>query len=199
MRTSIGSPLPLPGVDPADAAEVGTLRPPAREARVSVGTVLSVNVSDGGVPKLSVPSARVTATGVEGDRQGDTEHHGGPEQTLCLFSAEVIEYWRAEGHPIQAGSVGENLTIADLDWSVLGPGAILRIGEQLVAEVTWPAAPCSKNAQWFHDGDYSRLSEKRHPGRSRWYAKVLKPGIVTAGDTVVLAAPANSDRSEPEH
>lgn len=152
---------------------------------MSVGRVVSINVSNGGVPKLPVTSAHVTTNGMEGDRQADTKHHGGPEQTLCLFSKEVIEHWRAEGHPIEAGSVGENLTIEDLDWSLLGPGTVMRIGADLVAEITWPATPCSKQARWFTDGDFSRLSDKRHPGMSRWYARVLEPGAVTVGAEVV--------------
>jgi MOSC domain-containing protein YiiM len=28
---------------------------------------------------------------VEGDYQADREHHGGPDQTLCLYSLEVLE------------------------------------------------------------------------------------------------------------
>ena len=151
-----------------------------------VGRVVSINVSNGGVPKLSVPSAHVTTSGMDGDRQADTNHHGGPDQTLCLFSKEVIDHWRNEGHPIEPGSVGENLTIEELDWSLLGPGTVLRVGADLVAEITWPATPCSKQAGWFTDGDFSRLSEKRYPGRNRWYAKVRSSGTVIIGDAVVV-------------
>lgn len=152
---------------------------------MSDGRIVSINVSNGGVPKLPIGSAHVSTSGMEGDAQAERKIHGGPDQALCLFSMEVIEGWRAEGHPIQPGSAGENLTIAGLDWSSLGPGDTLRIGAELVARVTFPASPCSKQRPWFTDGDFSRLSEVRHPGRNRWYAKVQSPGHVAVGDPVV--------------
>jgi len=152
----------------------------------STGTVVSINVSDGGVPKRPIPSTYVTTAGMEGDRQGDVRHHGGPLQTLCLLSLEVIEALRAEGHPIEPGSAGENLTLSGLDWDVMSEGVILRIGGDLVAEVTVPATPCSKNAQWFNDRRFTRMDHDKHPGFSRWYARVLKPGLVSTGDDVAI-------------
>ena len=162
---------------------------------MGVATVVSINVSNGGVPKLPITSARVTTLGVEGDRHADPKHHGGPDQALCLYPREVIEHWQAEGHPIGIGSVGENFTIAGLDWDALDEGVRLRIGADVVAELTWPAVPCTKQARWFTDGDFSRLSEQRHPGKSRWYAKVLTEGIVNVGDEVVVDAAQPSSRS----
>jgi MOSC domain-containing protein YiiM len=52
-------------------------------------------------------------------------------------------------------------------------------------EITDTATPCSKNAQWFVDGDFRRMSDSRHPGSSRWYAKVVIPGWVAIDDPVV--------------
>lgn len=144
-----------------------------------------INVSDGGVPKQAVESAAVGERGVEGDRQQDTKHHGSPDQALCLYSLEVIEALQAEGHPIAAGSAGENLTLTGLDWARVLPGVVLRIGE-VVAEVTFPAAPCGKNRAWFLDGEYRRMSQDLHPGWSRMYARVLEPGFVTTGDPVEI-------------
>jgi MOSC domain-containing protein YiiM len=34
--------------------------------------------------------------------------------------------------------------------------------------------------------DYSRVSQKRHPGDSRVYARVLREGSLTSGDPVQL-------------
>ena len=48
-----------------------------------------INVSDGGVPKRPVLEARVTKTGVEGDRQRNLNVHGGPDRAVCLFSHEL--------------------------------------------------------------------------------------------------------------
>jgi MOSC domain-containing protein YiiM len=148
-----------------------------------------INISDGGVPKLPVDRAAVALDGMEGDRQADRKHHGGPDQTLCLYSLEVIEMLRAEGHPIAPGSAGENLTISGLDWATVAPEQRFRIGADLTIEITDVATPCAKNAQWFADGRFSRMSDTRHPGSSRWYARVLTPGSVTTGDPVIQITP----------
>ncbi len=150
------------------------------------GTVASVNVSAGGVPKLPVERAYVSHNGMEGDRQADLRHHGGPLQTLCLFSLEVIEQLRAEGHPIDAGSAGENITLTGIDWNLMAGGVRLEIGDTLVAEVTVQATPCSKNARWFSDRKFGRIDHDEHPGSSRWYARVLEPGPVATGDGVTI-------------
>ena len=64
----------------------------------------SINVSRGGVPKTSVFEALVTEHGVDGDRQHDLRHHGGPDRAVSLFSLELIQALQREGHPIAAGT-----------------------------------------------------------------------------------------------
>lgn len=145
-----------------------------------------ISVSDGGVPKLPVPEARVTVEGVEGDRQRNREVHGGVDRAVCLFSLEVIEALQAEGHSIQPGASGENLTIAGLEWAELKPGDRLRIGDALRLEIVKYTEPCRFNAQWFRDGNFNRINQKKHPGWSRLYARVLAEGMVKPGDPVTV-------------
>lgn len=145
-----------------------------------------ISVSDGGVPKLPVAEARITVTGVSGDRQGHPDIHGGVDRAICLYSLEVIEALRAEGHTIMPGSSGENLTIAGLDWAQLKPGDRLRIGDSVRLELVSYTSPCKYNAQWFVDGNFSRISQKLHPGWSRTYARVLAEGVVRPGDAVIV-------------
>lgn len=149
------------------------------------GTVHQINVSDGGVPKLPVPEAFISRSGVSGDRQADLDHHGGPDQTVCLYSLEVIEGLRSEGHPIFPGAAGENLTLEGLDWSEVRPGRRLRVGEALL-EITYPTSPCHKNARWFVGGRFDRMSDEKHPGWSRMYARVLEEGRVAESDRALL-------------
>lgn len=155
--------------------------PPAR--------VASLQVSDGGVPKRPVESARVGRLGLAGDRQAHPRFHGGPDRAVCLFSAERIEALRAEGHPIEPGSTGENVTVRGLDWSRVVPGARLRfaLGPQL--EVTGYAQPCQQIRAAFADGAYQRILQDRHPGSSRVYARVLADGELRVGQAVELRAP----------
>jgi len=145
-----------------------------------------INVSDGGVPKHPVLEAVITKAGVEGDRQQNLKVHGGPDRAVCLYSQELIERLQDEGHSIEAGSSGENLTLAGLEWEKLQPGDQLRIGPEVRIEIMSYTTPCEKNAQWFRDRDYKRVSHKINPGWSRFYAKVLREGVVRPGDEVVL-------------
>ena len=145
------------------------------------GILHSINVSNGGVPKLARPAARVSAKGVEGDRQRDLEHHGGPLAAVCLYSLELIGALQAEGHPIAPGTIGENLTLSGLDWDALVPGVKLLVGE-VELELTRYTAPCTNIAGSFKDREFKRVSQKVHPGWSRLYARVLKEGRVRQGD-----------------
>ena len=150
------------------------------------GRVVQVNVSKGGVPKLPVPSAHVTRGGLSGDRQRDLRYHGGPERAVSCFALEVIERLAGEGHPIAPGSTGENLTLAGLDWTAVRPGARLAFAGGVELEVTDFAAPCPTIRRSFEGGEYERISDKRHPGESRVYCRVLVEGEVRAGENVAL-------------
>ena len=149
------------------------------------GFVTQISRSSGGVPKLAVDSADVDRHGIVGDVQTTRLHHGRPWQALCLWSQDVVDVLVAEGHPIQAGAAGENITIGGIDWSSLRGGAIIAIGS-VRCQLSAPATPCSKNRGWFLDGDIARMDHERHPGSSRWYASVLRPGSITAGAPVVV-------------
>jgi MOSC domain-containing protein YiiM len=149
------------------------------------GALRSINVSDGGVPKLPVERATIRTVGVAGDRQRNLQVHGGPDRAVCLYSLDLIETLRAEGHPIASGTIGENLTIAGLPWGELVPGICVDVGE-VSLELTSYANPCRNIIGSFRDGQIQRVSAKRHPGWSRVYARVLREGTVTIGDPVVI-------------
>lgn len=148
------------------------------------GIIVALNSSDGGVPKLTRSIVCVERSGITGDRQRNLKYHGGPDRALSLFSAERIEALRAEGHPIAAGSTGENLTVSGLDWDLIVPGVRLRIGEALI-EITAFVPPCRTISGSFIAGRTGRISQKAYPGWSRVYARVLEPGSVRVGDAVV--------------
>jgi MOSC domain-containing protein YiiM len=125
-------------------------------------------------------------TALEGDDQNDREHHGGPDRALCLYSLEHILALQAEGHPIFSGATGENLTLVGLDWAQVVPDARLRLGDEVVIEITRYTSPCPKIASSFTDGRFSRMAQEEHPGWSRLYARVLSPGAIQIGDQVHL-------------
>ncbi|RYG61824.1 MOSC domain-containing protein [bacterium] len=143
---------------------------------------ISVNPA-GGVPKLRVESARLGAERVEGDKQRFLKFHGGPQRAVCLFSTEIIEKLKSEGHPIAPGAAGENLTVSGLDWNEITPGVQLQIGEAVV-EITDYTTPCKTIIKAFENGNFMRISQLKHPGESRLYAKVLVEAVVYEGDAV---------------
>lgn len=156
----------------------GQLPPTAR------GRVVQVATSSGGVPKHPAAFLDVDHAGAHGDRQRARQHHGSPFQALCIWSEEVIESFRAAGHPVYPGAAGENVTVSGLDWTTVRPGVRLRLGGVL-GEVSSYSIPCAKNAAWFLDRDFQVMHHDRGPV-SRLYLTVLDPGRIEPGDEVVL-------------
>jgi MOSC domain-containing protein YiiM len=150
-----------------------------------LGQIVGIHISKGGVPKQSIQRAKVGIGGIEGDVQRARQHHGRPWQALCLWADETLLKLQGEGHRIERGSAGENLTLSGIDWTQATCGSLLVCGE-LVAELTLFTLPCSKNARWFRDGDFNRMHHAAEPGVSRMYASVLVPGVVCVGDSVTL-------------
>lgn len=150
----------------------------------AIGRIVQLSVSTGGVPKRAVAEARVTRLGLEGDAHRDEEHHGGPERAVCLFSVEAIRALAAEGHAITPGAIGENVTTEGVDWAQVVPEAYLLLGERVLLQVTRYTSPCFTIAPIFAGRAFGRVSQKRHPGWSRVYARVLAEGRLRAGDGV---------------
>jgi MOSC domain-containing protein YiiM len=153
---------------------------------MSEGTLHSINVSRGGVPKLSATTGQIRATGVVGDRQRDLRFHGGPLRAVSLYSMDLIEALQTEGHPIAVGTIGENLTIRGLPWAEVVPGRLLEVGHVLL-KLTGYAHPCTKIAGSFCDERFIRVSHKVHPGWSRLYASVEREGEVRVNDRVRIS------------
>lgn len=167
-------------------AVMGAQRHRVESPPVETGEVVGLFASDGGVPKTAIPRADIRATGVEGDRQDNRRHHGRPAQALCLFSAHVIATLQAEGHPIEPGLAGENITVDGITWSALRPGSLLTVGD-IPVFITAYAIPCAKNAGWFADRDFNRILHTRYPGFSRLYGIPLAEGTLEAGAAVTTA------------
>ena len=151
------------------------------------GTAERINRSDGGVPKRAVDEVVVGRRGLVGDRQASRRHHGRPWQALCLWSADVIDALAAEGHPVEPGGTGENLTLRGIDWTRLRSGLVVSIGA-VRCRLSVPAEPCRSIDRCFSGTSSRRIDHDRHPGTSRWYATVLTGGTVRVGDPVTVTA-----------
>jgi MOSC domain-containing protein YiiM len=146
--------------------------------------LVQVNVSPGGMPKLPVPSAFVSADGVEGDRQRNLKYHGGPARAVCLYSEELYAWLREQGVPVTNGNVGENFTTRGLDLSRLAKGDRLRVGACTI-EITNVRVPCSQLKKW--DVDLPELIV----GHSGWVARVVEEGTVRPGDPIEILPPGS--------
>jgi MOSC domain-containing protein YiiM len=157
---------------------------------VSTGRVAQISISPRGVPKTAVPRARITRLGVEGDGHRPVPYHGGPERAVCLYAVEAIRALQAEGHAIEPGTLGENVTVEGVPWNTVTPGRRLLVGDSVMLEVASYTRPCRTIMRAFSDRAYGRVSQARHPGWSRVYARVLADGVIANGDRVHLLAPA---------
>lgn len=145
------------------------------------------------IDKRAVPGrVAVGPLGLSGDRQVDTEHHGGEDQAVYLYADEDADWWAAElGRDIPPGLFGENLRTSGLDVSGMRIGQRLRIsGSGLLLEMTAPRIPCMTFGRRMDEAHWvKRFTQHRAPGA---YARVVRSGGVGAGDAVdVLPMPAH--------
>ena len=140
-----------------------------------MGRLLGIFASNGGVPKLPVESAQIDINGIDGDACNNKKHHGGPMKAICVLENELLVKLQSEGHPIQPGTTGENILVEGYN---LEFGKVFDVGEVRL-EVVSDATPCWKIADSFTEGDYSRMSNEKYPGDTRWYCKVLNTGVIS--------------------
>lgn len=137
-----------------------------------------------GINKLAIQGpVMVDAEGLVGDAILNRKHHGGVDQAVYIQGSLDIDWWSRElGRELHYGMFGENLVIEDLESQRLAAGDRFAIGEILL-EITSPRMPCATFAA--HMGDpkiVKRYTEAARPGA---YARVLKGGMVEAGQPVV--------------
>ncbi len=141
--------------------------------------VVSVNISDGGIPKRPLPVGRVTTDGLEGDAH-DHEKHNTPLQAICLMRVEVLDDLRAEGFDVAPGTMGENLTVRGLDVDAMQPGDRLVLSGGVELEYTKIRKPC------FVLDSISEDLKQVVRGRCGGYTRVVTTGHVRAGETIEL-------------
>ncbi len=143
-----------------------------------MGQILGIFVSNGGVPKLPIDSAQIDTDGIVGDACNNKKHHGGPMKAICVLENKLLLKLQSEGHPIKAGTTGENLLVEGYELEI---GKVFEVGE-VILEVVSDATPCWKIADSFTEGNYDRMSHAKYPGDTRWYCKVLQTGKISISD-----------------
>lgn len=165
--------------------------------------LLSVNV---GLPRDIEWKGRTVHTGIlklpvrgrcwarrlnlDGDGQGDTAGHGGEQRAVFVYQIESYRYWqdRLKRADFTFGQFGENFTVQGLPDSDVYIGDRYSIGDALF-EVTQPRVTCYRIG--------IRMDEPQMPalltsgGRPGFYLRVLREGMVEAGDEIVKVGQAN--------
>jgi MOSC domain-containing protein YiiM len=162
--------------------------------------VLQISISQGGVPKCAVPSAELTRAGIVGDRWRHPQIHGGPRKAILLITAEGIEEIRTQGFPVYPGALGENLTTLNLDRRSLRLGQRYRIGEVLIelSEIREPCRTLNVYGKGIQAAMYDTQARAGDPASPRWglsgfYASVVCPGVIHAGDAISLVDRPSTD------
>jgi MOSC domain-containing protein YiiM len=157
------------------------------------GSIVQVNISPGGVPKRSVAEAEVTPDGIRGDSCAHPQIHGGPNQALLLITSEGLDELIAQGYPVFAGALGENLTTAGLDRRQM------RIGQRYLAggvmlELTKMRSPCATLDLYgpsIKQAVYDAQVKAEDASSPRWglagfYARVLRSGFIRPKDIIKI-------------
>jgi MOSC domain-containing protein YiiM len=131
-----------------------------------------------GIRKSPVTAETVTVglTNLDGDRQADLRVHGGPEKAIFAYPLTHLAAWTEElqpDTPFQPGSIGDNLTIANLDETQVSIGDVWRWGDALI-QICQPRYPCFKLAM--AAGTPRIVKRFLATGHSGWYIRVLEPG-----------------------
>ena len=86
---------------------------------------------------------------------------------------------------MEGRATGGERTVSGGDGKAAGPGTELKIGEGRLLIPSY-TSPCEKIAFSCFGNEYTRISQKLHPGWSRLSARVLAGGLVTVGDAVEI-------------
>ena len=143
---------------------------------VSVGDANPLHWNGRAVPSamakvpVSGPVA-VGTLGLTGDEQADRRNHGGPDKAVLLYPSEHYRAWEHLADDVDRPAFGENLTVE----------AVYSVGTA-VLQVSQPRRPCFKLAA--HHGIRDMAVRVQNTGRTGFYARVLQPGRIGAGDVV---------------
>ena len=160
----------------------------------SFPSIVQINASPGGIPKLPLREGRIDFSHLEGDDWNDKRHHGSKDQALCLFSTELIEELKEEGFPLFPRALGENLTTEGIDYRKVRIGDVWDVGGQASIRITKVRVPCRTimvYGEGIVDAVYDLNVKKGNVhaakwGRSGFFAEVIRPGIVHPGDPIAV-------------
>ena len=139
------------------------------------GTIVAVCTSKKkGTRKRNVGEAELKVDwGIVGDAHAADWH-----RQVSLLAMESVEKMRALGLNVGPGSFAENLTTQGMDLLALPIGSQVRVGNEVVLEITQHGKIChDRCAVYYQAGDCVMP-------REGIFAKVIKGGQVKVGDAI---------------
>ncbi len=120
--------------------------------------------------------------------------HNSPDKALLHYCTSHYDKWAKEipaSEPhFKPGAFGENIFNAEVSEMNICIGDRIAIGD-VVVEASEPRTPCYKLNHRFEVVDMAKRTQTLF--RTGWLYRVLKPGIVTAGDMIRLLERPNPD------
>jgi len=144
--------------------------------------ILSVNISDKkGEKKHNIGTARaVVNQGLENDA-----HIGMAIRQISLLAVESIEKIRQKGLNVHYGDFAENLTTQGIELYTLPLGTKIKIGNDVLLEVTQIGKTCLTPCAIYHAvGDCVMPKEGI-------FVRVLSEGMITVGDEITICKNIN--------
>jgi len=138
-----------------------------------------------GMFKHPVAEAAVEREGLMGDEQADRLAHGGPEQAVHQYAlssySAIVKAFPALANIAVAGSIGENISAANMNESSVYIGDIYQFGGAQL-QISQPRSPCWKINDRFNEPKLVKfVAEQRLNG---WYYRVLKTGKMATGNSI---------------
>lgn len=138
-----------------------------------------------GIYKMPVNEpVEIKTLGIDGDAICDKKNHGGPDQAIYVYGGADYAWWSNElGRELAPGTFGDNLTIRDLESAQFNIGDYIHVGN-MILQVTSPRIPCNTFATRMNDPQW--VKKFRRAERPGLYCRVIKEGVVKAGDPVSI-------------
>ncbi|MBM2825569.1 MAG: protein YiiM [Dehalococcoidales bacterium] len=104
--------------------------------------------------------------------------HAGSGRQVSLIAMESINKMRQLGFDVGPGDFAENLTTEGIDMLSLPVGTELRVGQEVVLEITQIGKECHSGCAIFHE-----IGKCIMP-KEGIFARVVRGGLVRSGDEI---------------
>ena len=143
-------------------------------AKVLAGSISTAR----GVRKENVEEGVLeSGFGIRGDAHGGDWH-----RQVSLLASESIEKMRKAGLDVGPGDFAENLTTEGIDLVALPLGTRLKIGDDVLLELTQKGKVCHERCAIFYQAGDCVMP------REGIFARILKGGVIRPGDAIEVVS-----------